>query len=162
MTNPDFYEIRWIEKHADYLAHDKCLWLLRFYANDIDDVLLPEASRNDPYHVSFLTARLEDMRNDIKLLEEGMRNFPKRLVEAYRANGKLTDSERIDLDRVGNLIDRLRDYGVIARDDIQQTSNDELYEEFTYEEQRQRAATERGIKALQRFGREVIRQRKGK
>jgi hypothetical protein len=164
VTNIDAYEqgqVRWIEKHADYLASDKCLWLLRFWANDIDEVLLPEASQSDLDHVNFLTGRLEDMRSDIKLLDEGMRHLPKKLVETYRANGELTESEQIELVRVGNLIDRLRDYGVIARDEIEQTLNDELYEEFTYEEQRRQAMTERGIKALVRFGREMIKQQKG-
>jgi hypothetical protein len=163
MINVDSHEwlIPWIQEHADYIASDKCLWILRFYANDISDVLLPDASRYDPPQVSFLNARLKSMANDAKLLEEGMRHLPKRLVEACQTNGHLTESEQIDLDRVRNLIDRLRDYGVIACNEIDQTFNDEIYGEFTYEERQRQAATERGIKALVRFGREMIKQQKG-
>jgi hypothetical protein len=86
-------------------------------STDIEEVLIPEAAAYDSNHASYLQARLRGMRRDIILLEQGIGDLAKRLIEAYRTKGEWTDEEGIDAQVVRNLIDRLRDYGVLQDED---------------------------------------------
>ena len=122
-----------IEKHADYLASVKCVWWLKFHATDIAAVLLPEAAAYDSHHASYLKARLSAMWPDIILLEQGMGDLAKRVVGAYRTKGKWTEAEARDAQVVGNLIDRLRDYGVFD-DEADPELDDAIYQDLTHRE----------------------------
>jgi hypothetical protein len=123
----------WIEKHADYLASGKCVWWVKYHATDIAGVLLPEAAAYDSLQANYLEARLKAMGHDIILLEQGMGDLAKRLIEAYRNKGKWTDEEGMDAQVVGNLINRLRDYGVFD-DEADPELDDAIYQDLTHRE----------------------------
>jgi hypothetical protein len=129
----------WIEEHADYLASEKCVWWLKFHVTDIAEVLIPETAAYDSRHASYLEARLKAMGHDIILLQQGTGDLAKRLIEAYRTNHHWTDWEAMNAQVVGNLINRLRDYGVFD-DEADPELDDSIYQYLTHSEREKPSA----------------------